>query len=360
MVRVLLLAAPIGSGHKMTAQALAEELARRPGVEVVQGDIFDFLPAWVGRTFLRCYLEVLRVCPWLYGLAYSSGNGGKGSFLWVRNLFNKYMLRQGKRFLEDQKPDLVMATHATPLGIMSLYKAEHPKIWLGAVVPDYNIHHWWRCEHVDAYFLADPRLTERVAPHPKILAWGLPLRHDFQLGDRATCRAEHKIAPQDRALLLMGGGNGLLPMEAVLKKLVALQDEHLRILAICGNNYELVDRLQNTYAEQPNVDIYGFRNDIPDLMSAADIIVTKAGAVTAAEVLASELSYIIYKPLPGQEEGNAQFLAHYHHAMIAHSVEDIVKFVAQPQALVQVAELTVQQRKLAAERICDYVLQEKK
>ena len=41
------------------------------------------------------------------------------------------------------------------------------------------------------------------------------------------------------------------------------------------------------------------------------MIVSKAGGLSSAEILASNLDYIIYKPLPGQEENNAKFLNVY-------------------------------------------------
>ena len=360
MKKVLLLSAPIGSGHTMAAEALKQELEQRDQLEVVHVSLFDLLPAWLGDTFLSWYLRILKACPWLYGLAYSSGDSSGGSFLWLRNWFNGYLLQRAAGLLEDFKPDIVIATHATPLGFMSLYKKQHPELRLYAVVPDYNIHHWWSYDEVDAYFIADKRLRDRLPLAANVLALGLPLRKEFASCKRSECRREHNIGSNEKVLLLMGGGDGLLPMEKVLAALTKEKLPHLRIIAIAGSNGALVDKLQRLYAAHPEVDIYGFRDDVPELLCAADIIVTKAGAVTAAEVLASNLSYIIYKPLPGQEEGNAAFLVQQHGARIARRVEDIVKYVKQPPQLVQDEDLTREQRKLAAARICDEILEQKK
>lgn len=358
MKRVLLLSAPVGSGHKMAAEALEQELKTRDEIEVIHGNIFDFLPAWVGNTFLLWYMKLLRFCPWLYGFAYSSGDSGKGNFLWVRNWFNSYMLKRGQAFLEEYRPNIVIATHATPLGIMSLYKKAHPDISLYAVVPDYNIHHWWVCDGVDGYFIADESLKKRFPSSSRVISLGLPLRRDFAVCEREECRKKHNIKPIEKVLLLMGGGDGLLPMEQLLEIFTEKHINNLRIIAIAGHNADLVDKLQNTYVNNKEVDIYGFSNDIPELMCAADIIVTKAGAVTAAEVLVSELAYIIYKPLPGQEEGNAKFLAKEHGAMIAHNVNELVRFVEKPNFLRQNKQLSVEKRKLATKHICDMILQE--
>jgi processive 1,2-diacylglycerol beta-glucosyltransferase len=44
------------------------------------------------------------------------------------------------------------------------------------------------------------------------------------------------------------------------------------------------------------------------LMSAADIVITKAGGLTVSEALTKRLPIIIYKPIPGQEQENAAYL----------------------------------------------------
>lgn len=71
---VLLLSAPIGSGHRLAAEALREAFAEHEEVEVVHGNVFDFFPHFLGTAFLRSYLWILGCCPWLYELAYKWGN----------------------------------------------------------------------------------------------------------------------------------------------------------------------------------------------------------------------------------------------------------------------------------------------
>ena len=84
---VLLLSAPIGSGHRLAAEALREVFSQQDNIEVIHGNVFDFFPHFLGSTFLRCYLWILGCCPWLYELAYKWGNNQKGS-LWLRGLIN--------------------------------------------------------------------------------------------------------------------------------------------------------------------------------------------------------------------------------------------------------------------------------
>lgn len=365
MKRILILSAPVGSGHKMTAQALVEELKNRKDIEIYEGDVFSFMPKWIGQSFLYCYLKVLQTCPWFYGLAYGSGKSSTAKnlaqeqkHLWLRNLLNGCLLKLGKAYLDRVKPDIVLATHATPLGIMSLYKEQHPELWLGAVVPDYNIHPWWLCDRVDAYFLADAKLQARFPEGVNLEALGLPIRAAFSTADRQACRERYGFKANERVVLLMGGGEGLLPVEELVKAILKAQLHNTRLVVIAGKNESLVQKLQQSYAglDETPLQIFGFREDAPELLTAADVLISKAGAVTAAEALACGLKYIIYKPLPGQEAGNAKFLASHYEAKIAENLPMVVKYLQQAQDTKIIPQMEL---KLASKKICDYVLASK-
>jgi len=53
------------------------------------------------------------------------------------------------------------------------------------------------------------------------------------------------------------------------------------------------------------------------LMKMADLLITKAGGITISEALACGLPMVIYKPTPGQEEVNANYLWRHRAAIIA-------------------------------------------
>ena len=339
---VLLLSAPIGSGHRLAAEALREALSEQADVEVVHGNVFDFFPHFLGSTFLRTYLWILGCCPWLYELAYKWGNQQSGS-LWLRSLINRSLALLGSSYLQRVRPDSVIATHATPAGIMCYYKEKHPKIFLGAVVTDFTVHKWWLCNGVDAYFVADARLKEKITVPAQVQAFGIPLRQDFRRFDSFdydACRKQYGWTSEERVCLVMGGGEGLLPMEEILLALQKKSIAGLRLVAITGNNAKLEHKLrerfgvaagareQDVAGSATPIEIYGFRQDVPQLLAGADMIITKAGGLTCAEVLATGLELFIYKPLPGQERGNAAFLEQYYQAKVCDGLEQLVQAVA--------------------------------
>ena len=328
-LKILILSAPIGSGHRMAAAALEEALLRLENVEVVQGNVFDFFPSVIGKTFLKFYETVLAVCPWLYALSYRWSNQGGGS-LWMRNLINGILLRLGKSFIEEVKPDAVFSTHATPTGILSLYKQKYDiSLWLGVVVTDFTVHRWLVCPGMDAYFVADEKLfgqIHSVAEHsemrPSLYGWGIPVRGRFvEKQELAAVRQDVRNIfgwPADAFVcLLAGGGGGMLPMEEIVRNLRNEKFKEIYVVAVTGHNDGLRKKLEILKKEfskkktEENVcrlAVLGFTDEMPCLMQAADVVITKAGGVSLAECLECGANILIYHPLPGQEQRNTAFL----------------------------------------------------
>ena len=61
----------------------------------------------------------------------------------------------------------------------------------------------------------------------------------------------------------------------------------------------------------------GFVRDVPRLMAAADLLITKAGGMTIAEALAAETPLLLYGSLPGQERRNERFASRAGIALVA-------------------------------------------
>ena len=174
--------------------------------------------------------------------------------------------------------------------------------------------------------------------------------------DKQKCREFFGWDENERVCLLMGGGEGLLPMAEIIAALQRASLKNLRVVAVTGHNETLAAQLQAKYGA--TAEIYGFREDVPQLMAGADMIITKAGGLTSAEVLASGLDLLIYKPLPGQEEGNAAFLQQYCGALVARSTDELVQHIKNSTVSPrEAAACSEHAHPLAAQQIVDYVMQ---
>ncbi|WP_199872996.1 glycosyltransferase [Inediibacterium massiliense] len=118
----------------------------------------------------------------------------------------------------------------------------------------------------------------------------------------------------------MGGGLGLGMSEAISDLLSYPLD--LQILVVTGKNEELYYDIKNL--NLPNVAVFGFIDNIHELMSVSDLIITKPGGITVTEALIKELPIIVTSKLPGQEERNTEFILNNGIGMIATSSNTLI------------------------------------
>ena len=82
-------------------------------------------------------------------------------------------------------------------------------------------------------------------------------------------------------------------------------------LIVAGTNKKLFNSLKRKVKHyKKDIHLFGFLQNIHELMRIASVIISKPGGVTTAEVLSMGLPMIIVKPIPGQEINNTNFLTH--------------------------------------------------
>lgn len=360
---ILLLSAPLGSGHKMAAEALEEAFKKHGNVKVVNGSAFDFFPKWLGNIILGGYIGILKHIPKLYDIAYHWSNTGNNSF-WLRDFLNLLLSYLAQGFIKKTSPDAVIVTHPTPAGVMAQYKKRcAPGLWLGAVITDFNFHHWWIYKGLDVYFTAD----ESIQPPPELgipaVVTGIPVRSAFSAPfEREKWRRRLGYAADDTLCLVMGGGDGLLPMPELLRALTECRDiKGLKIAAVTGHNRNLAEKLKKMAL--PGVMVLDFIAELPQLLRSADIVISKAGGLTAAETLAIGTEFILYDPLPGQEVRNAGYLCEKCEAKIAATPQEVCGFVKKYAELGTEEKNSLRRRRraaygkpYAADAVADFVL----
>ena len=99
----------------------------------------------------------------------------------------------------------------------------------------------------------------------------------------------------------------------------------VQLLIITGRNKRLYAHLQRTRSNlHVPAKIFGFVHNMPEMMRASDVIVTKAGPGTICEALACELPIILSSYVPGQEEGNVDFVLHNEVGTLARDPDELV------------------------------------
>ncbi|MNC41245.1 Processive diacylglycerol beta-glucosyltransferase [compost metagenome] len=98
-----------------------------------------------------------------------------------------------------------------------------------------------------------------------------------------------------------------------------------QLIVVCGRNRELYRQLSHSYGNHRHVHIYGYIDDVANVMTMSDCMITKPGGITLSEALECRLPLILYRPVPGQELNNALYLQRKGVAAIAHNVDSLME-----------------------------------
>jgi len=135
--------------------------------------------------------------------------------------------------------------------------------------------------------------AEKWLPKEKIIVAGNPVRQNLirKLQDPEFPQQAREYFGLDKArpvLLVMGGSGGAKSInDAMLSHIGELLDEEIQVIWQCGEVY--LDDIRRELGEETHAGLrlYGFMDDITEAWAAADLIVSRAGAITCSELLAT-------------------------------------------------------------------------
>jgi processive 1,2-diacylglycerol beta-glucosyltransferase len=183
----------------------------------------------------------------------------------------------------------------------------------------------------------------------RILVSGIPVDPVFALPlDKGELRRALGLDAQRPAVLVMGGGMGPAPLDAIVERL-ELSRFPLQALVVAGHDRILKQALEHLRRRVTlDLHVFGWTDTIPELMAASDLLITKPGGLTTAEALAAGLPMILTHPIPGPEERHVSYLVQQGAAVQARTLAEIPQLVTQllshPESL---AEMSRRQRDMS-------------
>ena len=313
--RILILSADAGFGHKSAAQAIAAALEERHGaacaVEIVN-PLNDPRAPSVLRRGQATYDDLVREQPDLQRLGYDAVD--KLSAIGALERAATILLfRVIHDLLKKRRPDVIVNTfpiYQAPLeAAFVVQKRECPVV---TVITDLGtVSHAWF--HPIADLCVTP--TERVRrmaleaklPPEAVAVIGIPVHPRIAREQRAPAelRAELGWRPDLKTALAVGSKRVTRLQEAL--EVINHSGFPLQVAAVAGGDDELYARWQKTEWHLP-AQLYNFVDNLPTLMQAADLLVTKAGGLITTEALACGLPLLIVEYIPGQETGNVEYV----------------------------------------------------
>ena len=309
---VLFLFSDTGAGHRSAAEAIIEALDVYFPNRVTT-EMLDFFAAYAPPPFdkaVTTYAPMAQV-PDLWELGYRLSNGKYRSKL-IQEVLWPYVRTATKSLVKEHPCNVFLSVHPiinTPI-LRSLGPDHDP--YLTVITDLVTTHALWYNKQATLTIAPTEEARQRglgLGLDPdKIEVLGQPIADEFRQPSpsRETLR-EQLGWPNDLPVALMvAGGEGMGPIEEMVSA-VDQAGMNLMMAIIAGRNQTLKRSLESAGLKTKH-HIYGFVENMPDLMNASDVILTKAGPGTISEAFIAGLPIILYSKMPGQEDGNVDYV----------------------------------------------------
>ena len=333
MKRIAILTLGIGSGHVRASSAVARALEEgSTGVDVLALDAIEYAQPWFRWLYVYPYWWMLRhargLWGWLYERRHQQNHRGTAPH-WVFRWGCRKVLRELQRFT----PHLVILTEIGAAEIAALGRREG---WVSApllaVQTDFETEPPWVQPEIDFYCVGSEEARSQLigwgtSPH-RILVCGIPIDPVFALRhDKPEILRSLGLAAERPVVLVMAGGMGPVPLDEVVLSLERC-GLPLQVIAVAGHDGEMRAKLESLKGKVAlDLRTLGWIENVPELMAAADLLVTKPGGLSTSEALAAGLPMVLTNPIPGPEERHTRHLVRRGVALHARSSEEIPQIV---------------------------------
>jgi len=281
------------------------------------------------KLYSEGYVKVIDHAPELYAHLFKKTDS-PALMRKLTRVRRSFAGRANAKFVKHVKafrPDVMLCTHFLPLEITGAMLAKDPAFrpFTACVVTDFEAHALWMEPSVNLYCVAaeetKARLVARGVKAEEIVVTGIPVAAKFSQAVDAAVRKTYGLRDDLPTLLVLSGGFGMGPVAEILAELDKVPTP-LQTLVVAGRNEELRRELAAQDRKHPT-HVLGFVRNMHELMTIADLLITKPGGLTTSEALALGRPLFILNPIPGQEAANSDFLLQHGAAEKANCVEDL-------------------------------------
>jgi len=379
---ILFLIADTGAGHRSAANAIRnalnlisqkeqeEWLARQQNatdanptieqaspptyrIEIV--DVFEEYSRFPLREAVKLYGPAIRYNPKAYGRFFHISNEER-SVLAVQTMATPLIHTGLIRLITGVHPDIIVSIHPM-LNHVTIHALQDMGLhipFLTVVTDLVSVHYAWLAPGADGYIMPTEQAKEiylsRGLDPQRVHMLGMPIDPKFTRPSESKQELQKKLGlePGLPVVLLVGGGDGAGGLQDAVRA-ISRARLAVQLLIVTGRNRRLYARLQRTRSSlHVPAKVFGFVQTMPEMMRAADVIVTKAGPGTICEALACELPLILSGYVPGQEEGNVDFVLKNDVGLIAHNPNELVDGL---RRLVKPGSTTMRRQLVNAKRL---------
>lgn len=330
--KVLILYASAGHGHEKAAQAVLEAFAGSEKDWSARAvDTLSLGSSSFSCFYRNVYMFQIKYAPWLWGMFYYSFDVPFIYFFMkiVRRILNSWMARDLERLLLSENPEAVVSTHFTSTEVTSmLKKKKRIRCRLVTVVTDYMPHWVWTASEVDQYVVAVEEtkqgLVRRGVDAQRIRIFGIPIGKKFLVSRSKSEQCRLLGIKEDVfTVLITSGGAGVGAIQKIAEGL-AESKKPVQLLVVCGTNEAMRRALENQARQNSRLKVFGFVNNMDELMDASDLVVGKGGGLTVTESFCKGKPVILFQSVPGQEARNVDLVRKYHAGFATNLAQEVI------------------------------------
>ena len=253
MRKILFLFSDTGGGHRSAAEAIIEAIHLEfPGQ--ADCEMVDFFKLYSPPPFNRApqiYPSLSRM-PRVWGAGYRISNGNRRTLAFYTAVW-PYIQRRLRRLVDEHPADLIVSVHQVTNIPVSRIASVRQIPFITVVTDMVSTHAAWFAPHATQIIVPTREaylhgLENKVRPEQMTIV-GMPVAERFAHapGSREEIRARLGW-PADRPVILMvGGGEGVGPLEAMA---TALDRSGLPVAlaVVTGRNQALRDRVDSLFA----------------------------------------------------------------------------------------------------------------
>jgi processive 1,2-diacylglycerol beta-glucosyltransferase len=304
--RAIVLSGSLGLGHDAIADRLATTLDDA-GWQSRTLDCMELLGRVESRIGDRVF-RWLSARPSIYdSLHFSHLRPGSRLAMAMDRAATKRLVPAVEASLDEYGADLLISAFPTGASTAAKLARGRPGLRTAVLCTDACLHRLWVWPEIHLFLVTSDvaaASVQRYVPGARIALVPPPVREDFyRVGSQTSARRELGILANAPCVLVMGGGWGLGPLAAVA---AALAGEGVHVLAVAGRNQRLEALLREMSRTTAFVHGFGFTERVPELMAAADLVVTTPGATTCSEARIVGRGLVLLDVLPGHGRENLQ------------------------------------------------------
>ena len=317
----LILYASTGSGHLAASTSLKQAWKEMyPQDDVYLEDVLTYTNSIFSSLYSKGYDISVTKTPWLWGILYSHDEEitkykPPTPFGWsMRNFILKRFIRK----MVQVRPDYVVSTHflASDSAVL-LRKLNRFDFHYSIIVTDFALHSIWLSPWADRVFVpAEFMKSELLAikerlnlNENKIGVHGIPINPKYcNLPDKSELRKKFNLDPDILTLLVFRDVFSQRNFDLFVH-FISNINHPLQLILVAGKQWPLPEKYKKIFVENRiSYRIFGYIDFMEELMAVADLAISKSGGLTTSECLAAGLPLAVYRPYPGQEEHNAEYL----------------------------------------------------